>query len=73
MRATLPATRRREGIVMPVPRRSREVHAEPVDITFDAVRADALELLSTDPEAYFRATYKPLPTGYRPNSKRGQR
>ena len=57
---------------MSVPRRSREVHAERIDITFDAVRADALELLSTDPEAYFRATYKPLPIGYRPDSKRGQ-
>lgn len=44
---------------MSVPRRSREVHA------FDAVRADALALLKSDPAAYFAATHKPAPFGYR--------
>lgn len=51
---------------MSAPRRSREVHAERVDVTAPSVDADALRLLETDPADYFAATHKPAPFGYRP-------
>lgn len=46
---------------MSAPRRSREVHAEPRSRTFDAVRADDLAQLESDPAEFFRRTHKPMP------------
>lgn len=36
-----------------------------VDRTYDAVRADDLALLESDPAEFFRRTHKPMPVGYR--------